>query len=520
MTLTSDAPARGAAPGGPVPSRSVVLVAAVASAVVIGLALCFATKSDLWLDEALTVNIARLPFTEIFHWLRNDGAPPLYYVLLHFWTIAFGTSDEAVRSLSGVAAIGATVAAYYAGKRVSGPATGWAAVLMFVSNPFVARFATETRMYMLEVLLVMCGFLAFVRCLEKPSLDRLAVFALVVALLIYTQYWALYLAIVVGAMLVWMSVRGKTTAARDAARRMLIAMAAGGATFIPWLPTFLFQAKHTGTPWGQPQLPPVPIGKTFSDFAGSTQNEGWVLFFFTIAVLLVGLFGAAVDGRHIDIDLYTRPAARWIAFVLGAGLVVGTSLNYLSGGAFQTRYSAFVFPFWLLLLAHGFVSFTDRRVRFGLLAVMVCVGFVGGLRNTFTNRTQAAQVAAVLRADAKPNDVVVYCPDQLGPAVHRLAGGGFKEVSYPSSPKPGVLVDWVDYKKRIAAESPVRVARDVLARAGNNTIWLVTAPGYRTHVGKCEAMAAQFSRHRVFTQRVVPDETLFEMPGLQQFSVR
>jgi mannosyltransferase len=174
----------------------------------------------------------------------------------------------------------------------------------------------------------------------------------------------------------------------------------------------------------------------------------------------------------------------------------------------------------LLVLAHGFDAFADRRVRYGLLAFMVCVGFIGGVRNTVTNRTQAGQVAAVLNAEAKPNDVVVYCPDQLGPAVHRLAPKDLVAFSYPSSPKPGVLVDWVDYKKRIAATDPVQFAQHVLAEAGNRTIWLVTAPGYSTHTGKCEAMTTVFGQHRQFTQRVVPDETIFEMPGLQQFSMR
>ena len=41
--------------------------------------------SDLWLDEALTVNIAGVPLHEIPSYLKRDGAPPLFYVLLHFW---------------------------------------------------------------------------------------------------------------------------------------------------------------------------------------------------------------------------------------------------------------------------------------------------------------------------------------------------------------------------------------------------------------------------------------------------
>jgi 4-amino-4-deoxy-L-arabinose transferase-like glycosyltransferase len=485
--------------------------------VLLGTAFFFYTKSDLWLDEALTVNIARMPLSQIPQWLRHDGAPPLYYVLLHFWTSLFGTSDVAVRSLSGVAGLGAAVAIWFAGRRVSGTGTAWAAFVLFLSNPFAIRYATETRMYMIEILLITCGLIAFMRALERPSIGRLAVLTLITALLLYTQYWSFYLGIVVAFITGWMAWKGPN---REAARRMLVALGIGALAFVPWLPTFLYQAKHTGTPWGLPQLPPGSIGKTFIDFAGSTQNEGWVLFFFTIAMLFLGLAGKAIDNVHIDIDLRTRPPGRWIGFMLAATFVVGTSLNYLSRGAYQTRYGAFVFTFWVLLLAHGFNCLRDKRVRYGVLTVMVAVGFLGGVRNADTNRTQAAQVAAVLKADAKPNDVVVYCPDQLGPAVHRLAPKDLRSFSYPSSKAPGALVDWVDYKKRIAQTKIKPFAQNVLAEAGDHTIWMVTAPGYRTHVGLCEKMSSILGANRTVTQRVTPDNQLFEIPGLREFQVK
>ena len=79
------------------------LVAAVAVGVVLaaGILLRFWTRSGLWLDEALTVDIARLPLHQIPTALKHDGAPPLYYYLLHFWMLAFGQSNVAVRALSG-----------------------------------------------------------------------------------------------------------------------------------------------------------------------------------------------------------------------------------------------------------------------------------------------------------------------------------------------------------------------------------------------------------------------------------
>src|SRR5207249_843699 len=95
--------------------RSRLIGVAVAVAVVAGVALRFWTTSELWLDEALTVNIARLPLRDIPEALRHDGAPPLYYALSHMWMRVFGTGDVAVRALPGVLGVIAIPLAYLGG---------------------------------------------------------------------------------------------------------------------------------------------------------------------------------------------------------------------------------------------------------------------------------------------------------------------------------------------------------------------------------------------------------------------
>ena len=106
---------------GTTPARTFeqTLVAAAGGAVlVVTVVLRFWTPSPMWLDEALTVNIAKAPLHLIPHLLRDDGAPPLYYVLLHFWMKVFGTRDLGARSLSGVIGILTLPVAWIAGYRV------------------------------------------------------------------------------------------------------------------------------------------------------------------------------------------------------------------------------------------------------------------------------------------------------------------------------------------------------------------------------------------------------------------
>jgi hypothetical protein len=288
------------------------------------------------------------------------------------------------------------------------------------------------------------------------------------------------------------------------------------------VPTFLYQRAHTGTPWGTPVLPGIPLGYTLRDFAGGAsgtaadRQEGWLLFFVLFPMLVLGVFGRGVDERRIEIDLRVPRPARLIALVGGGGLIAGLTLNYLAGGAFQSRYSAFVFPFFILLVARGYSTLRDPRVLGAVLVVTVGLGFAGGVRNVITQRTQAGTVAAVLRAEAKPGDLVVYCPDQIGPSVHRLVQPGLDEVVYPSFAGPA-FVDWVDYKKRLAAANPAEFARAALARAGAHTLWYVSAPGYITHVGVCEGLSDDFAAVRPRVQRTLSDDKIFEKPALQMF---
>jgi mannosyltransferase len=122
----------------------------------------------------------------------------------------------------------------------------------------------------------------------------------------------------------------------------------------------------------------------------------------------------------------------------------------------------------------------------------------------------------VLRANAKPGDVVVYCPDQLGPAVSRLAPPNLDQFTYPAFGSPK-FVDWVDYTKRLNQADPQDFARKTLARAKGHTLWFVTSPGYITHPVVCQTLSTLFATVRARQIPVAADDRIFEHPGLQEF---
>jgi hypothetical protein len=112
-------------------------------------------------------------------------------------------------------------------------------------------------------------------------------------------------------------------------------------------------------------------------------------------------------------------------------------------------------------------------------------------------------LGAAARPAAAPQDTVVFCPDQLGPAVHRLAPDAGHQVVYPTMGSP-VMVDWVDYAARNAAADPQTFARRVAGETARSaSIWLVYAPDYPTFGDDCTSLVVDLALLRGAPEQVV-----------------
>jgi hypothetical protein len=125
-----------------------------------------------------------------------------------------------------------------------------------------------------------------------------------------------------------------------------------------------------------------------------------------------------------------------------------------------------------------------------VLAVACVAGLFSAQLWNSQPRTQAVQVAAVLNAQAQPGDMVVYCPDQLGPAVDRLLTvPDVTELTYPRTMGPQ-RIDWIDYAATIQNTSPEVVAQGIVSRLNpGSTLWLVWRNGYKVFGSSCGDLA-------------------------------
>ncbi len=515
------------------------VIAVTGAACAVAVVMRFVAPSPMWLDEALSVNIAQLGFADVVDALTHDGHPPGYYLLLGWWMDLFGGSDSAARALSGVCSLLAAVVVWAAARRRFSGAAAWFATVLALTSPFLIRYGAEARMYALVVLLAALGWWLTELCLQRRHWLGLAVLAVVVAAGLYTHYWMIWLVVAsVGALVVaWLRCDKRTNISFT-----IGAYAAGCLAFVPWLGVLAQQAAHTATPWATRARPAEVAVEAVQAIGGGRRFEPVLLGMLLVGVAVIGAtarserrpFGG--DSSGLLLGWPGRHRGGPLVAVAATTLVVGGLVALVGGTAFEARYTAVVVPLVLALAGRG-VSALGPRLAAGGLVVLALFGVAVAVDDARRDRGQGFEVAEAINEQGGHNDVIVTCPDQLAPSVLRYLEIDARVLTFPATPDPR-RVDWYDYAHRIATADPAATATAALelatsgdsrfpdgawafrtlepgtheeaingasqSSAGTRTdsqpgpvsVWLVMAPGYHGFDLRCESLAAELGAAR------------------------
>jgi mannosyltransferase len=488
---------------------------AVAAMVLAGIGLRFVSVGPLWLDEAQSVAIASVPLHLLPDALRSDGAPPLWYVLLHVWMRLFGDSTYSVRLMAVGPAIAALPVAARLGRRLGGPEVGRTALILMATSPFAIRYGVEARMYSLVLLFSLLAAHAVLSVHRSARPGRAAAaLAVLTCALLYTHYYAIWLGLVFGAAELWWAVR------RHDQRSWWVvgALVTGLVGFVPWLPILRFQTAHTGAPWTAPPSFNAVLD-TVAAWAGGDSPLARVAGLAMLALAVLAVLGRRGTRRTIVIGPpVAREPLRLLGIVFGVVLVAIVDAM-ITKQASVPRYTSVVIGLFVVVVAIGIQVLPSQRSRRIVVAALALIGLGVGAATVGQPRTQVGQVAAVLESSSHPGDVVLYCPDQLGPSAARLLAPslGLRQVVYPTFAAPN-RVDWVDYAERMSLGDPTQVAADADQLAGRHTIWLEWSAGYRSVRSACGAVLAQLGVIRGLPYIAVSrDARISESMSLDEF---
>jgi mannosyltransferase len=408
---------------------------------------------SLWMDEGLSIGIASQPLFDIPGVLKVDGSPPFYYMLLSVWMDIVGNGPGETQALSVAIALVSVPGGLWAGWSLFGRRAGLICAALCAVNPFLTQFAQETRMYSLMLVMSLLATAAFLHVFAFGRRGYLPLFFVLLALMLYTHNWGLFLAAGLVCALVpcWYVSENRHSFWKDA----LIGFGGAGLLYLPWLPTLLHQIQHTGAPWLNPPNFGAPVQITRSLLGGSTP---------TVALLLAGGTGlAAVLARRVEDK--ERTAVIAAAVTVLATLAVAWLVSQVSP-AWTTRYLGVLLGPMLLIAALALA----RAGTLGLVAFVIILAIWAIPRSYgLENKSNASD----LRRDAVPElsegDLVLSMQPEQAPllAYHLEDLGGAPKLQFGSPlglMENDRVMDWTDGYDRLKAATPAENLTPLLDR--------------------------------------------------------
>jgi mannosyltransferase len=434
-----------------------------------GLSLWLRTRrldAPLWIDEGLSVGIASHDLGEIPGILRRDGSPPLYYVMLHGWIQLFGTSETALQSLSLVFALAMVPVAYWAGRSLFGTNAGLVCALLFATNTYITRHGQEARMYALMALLALVATAAFVQAFGARRRGYLPLFAVVLAVMLYTHNWAIFFAAGTVAALAFLVREAGGDERRALLRDAVLAFGGALLLYAPWLPTLAYQVEHTGAPWAE------------SPNIKSAQK---------LTVAMLGGYGPSVAlllgaGTGIAAAFAARARERRLlaaVLAIGGGALAAAWLANQVSPAWADRYFAiFVAP---VLLAAG--AGIARAGKLGLVALVLVLLFWAQPREYSSSSISERKVIGDVAAYLRPGDLAIATHPERLPVIHYYMPEGMRYANLLGPVDDPAVMDWRDVLDRLREAKPRRTLSPLLDRVPVGTRVVIVRPLIRTSAG-------------------------------------
>lgn len=363
--------------------------------------------SSIWFDEAFGAYLAKFNFIEIARYTAADVHPPVYYWLLKIWTMFFGDSELAIRSMSVFFGGTAIAAGYLLVKKLFTRQAAWIAGLLMAVSPMFIRYGEEARMYTFIATIALLATYVLVDAVKTNSKRRWTQYAALVALGMWTHYFT---AVVWLSHWVWrfIMIRDKNDSFKKTIKKMFSkewfrAHALAIAFFAPWLPFMALQLTtvQVGGFW----IGPIGIN-SYTNYLTNTfyYQEYQQVISWSSVLLMVVIVGTASMAVKVYRKMNKEEKTNYLligsmAFAMPV-ILMAISLPPLTS-AYVERYlltgSVAMAIFIAITIYYGF---KDKKLRWTLLATVVVVAaMITGIQNVYFygNYNKNSQVKVMAR---------------------------------------------------------------------------------------------------------------------------
>ncbi|MGH2829234.1 MAG: glycosyltransferase family 39 protein, partial [Actinomycetota bacterium] len=347
-------------------------------------------NASIWLDEAASVNLARIPFGDFLSVAADKEANgSLYYLLLRLW-LWLGHSEFAIRLLSALAAAATIPVLYALAARLFGRRVAVIACALCALSGLFLRYAHEARGYSLAAFFATLLSLLLVRALQAPTRRRWIVYGAVAGLGLYAHFFVGF--VILAHLIV------AVVARRDAWRAMAAGWAVLAAIALP-LGIFLLGQQGAQVAW----IPRTTLRTVVPTFKALTGFGG--------APLLIAYFVACAAGSAAVWRGGLAP--RWKGGLVLAWVAVPPALAFavsLATPIVRPQYLIVIVPGLSLLAALGLDAMRAPPAIAAATAALaaVAVAALPGMYSNLETHDWRGATRFVLSSSAPTDGVVFY----------------------------------------------------------------------------------------------------------------
>lgn len=405
---------------------------------------------SIWGDEAMTLQkyASGETLSQVVSAIwRNAFHPPLYFIIVHYWYM-LGHSEFIMRFPSAVFGIASIPVMYLLVRRIFGPTAAGLSALVLALSPFHIWYSQEARMYTLQVLLMLCSMLFFVRAWQTRRPLDFALYVVITSLGLYTHIGTIFLVISQGVFVFCAIIKDWRRNIAWIGVQAMVLMA-----FMPWILQFLaVRSTHSGvTAIGfERDASPLHLGYGLYTFAlgysfgpsvsalHTLSPEDVIRQYLPAIILPMLVFGALAVLGLVHGYRMNRMGFWLVLSHLSVPMVLAGAASMMPGVPLNPRYlTAAVVPFWIALALGVEVCLRGRFLR--LIPAAAFLSILLSLYNNYFEPVYAKQdvrsAAAFINERARAGDVIVISSVELGgPFIYYYKRHDVPYVGYP----PGV----------------------------------------------------------------------------------
>ena len=365
------------------------------------------TKANLWHDEGFTAMLSGRDWLAIWQGSARDVHPPLYYELLHGWSLIFGNSVLALRSLSAVCGVLVVALGYKITLRISKNfPLALLAFLFLALNPFLVRYSQEARMYGVLGVFLLIAMYGLIMVVENTKdIKGYLLYIVGITAGLYTHYFTALVVISFWLYVIYIYFRSKKDRISLLTNwRWWVANVLALVLFMPWVPSMIKQfTRAQGLGW-LPKASLFTFNDTFWQFFTFTDaHRIWQPVYWAIPlVALVVIFYTAIKDRTKQ-----RFSVMLILFTL-LPIFMAIAVSFVRP-LFHERYFVFSAIGLCILIAFALAYLFEKNKYLAIaLAVIVVLTQVVGLRNVNSQANhKMGQVMSNLNTKFVAGDTIV-----------------------------------------------------------------------------------------------------------------